>query len=115
MKTRHAVLLAATAALVALPFGLTDFWIFIATEVVTFALYAVSFNVLFGYGGMLSFGHAAFLGVGGYTAALLVKRSGLPPALAFACYRLQPCSFRLRWRWSLVSFPCGAPASTSRC
>ena len=34
---------------------------------------------------MLSFGHAAFLGVGGYTAALLVKRSGLPPALAFAC------------------------------
>ena len=85
MKARHAVLLAAAAALVALPSGLTDFWIFIATEVVTFALYAVSFNVLFGYGGMLSFGHAAFLGVGGYTAALLVKRSGLPPALAFAC------------------------------
>jgi branched-chain amino acid transport system permease protein len=85
MMTRHAVRLAAAAALVALPTGLTDFWVFIATEVLTFALYAVSFNVLLGYGGMLSFGHAAFLGVGGYTAALLVKRSGLPPALAFAC------------------------------
>jgi branched-chain amino acid transport system permease protein len=53
--------------------------------VLAFALYAVSFNVLLGYGGMLSFGHAAFLGVGGYTAALVIKQSGLPPALAFAC------------------------------
>ena len=72
------------AALLALPFGLTDFWIFIAVEVLAFALYAVSFNVLLGYGGMLSFGHAAFFGVGGYTAALVVKQSGLPPALAVA-------------------------------
>ena len=88
MKARHAVLLAAAAALVALPSGLTDFWIFIAIEVLAFALYAVSFNILLGYGGMLSFGHAGFFGVGGYTAALVVKQSGLPSALALACLPL---------------------------
>jgi len=85
MKARPAAQLAAAGALLALPFGLTDFWIFIAVEVLAFALYAVSFNVLLGYGGMLSFGHAAFLGVGGYTAALVIKQSGLPAVLAFAC------------------------------
>jgi branched-chain amino acid transport system permease protein len=85
MSAQHAGQLAAAAALLALPFGLSDFWVFISVEVLAFALYAVSFNLLLGYGGMLSFGHAAFLGVGGYTAALLVKQSGLPPALTLAC------------------------------
>lgn len=74
----------AAIALLALPLALSDFWIFIAIEVLAFSLYAVSFNVLLGYGGMLSFGHAAFFGVGGYAAALLFKKAGLPPALAFA-------------------------------
>jgi branched-chain amino acid transport system permease protein len=69
--------------LLGLPFALSDFWLFIAIEVLAFALYAVSFNVLLGYGGMLSFGHAAFFGVGGYAAAILLKRAGLPPGLAF--------------------------------
>lgn len=71
-------------ALLGLPLALTDFWIFIAIEVLAFALYAVSFNVLLGYGGMLSFGHAAFFGVGGYAAAIFMKRAGLPAGLAFA-------------------------------
>jgi branched-chain amino acid transport system permease protein len=39
-------------------------------EILYFALFAASFNFLFGYGGMLSFGHAAAFGVGGYAAAL---------------------------------------------
>ena len=88
MKAGDAAVLVAAAALLALPSGLTDFWIFIAVEVLAFALYAVSFNVLLGYGGMLSFGHAAFFGVGGYTAALILKQPGLPPALALACLPL---------------------------
>jgi branched-chain amino acid transport system permease protein len=74
----------AAAVLLALPLALSQFWTFIAIEVLAFALYAVSFNVLLGYGGMLSFGHAAFFGVGGYTAAILLKKAGLPPGLAFA-------------------------------
>jgi branched-chain amino acid transport system permease protein len=78
----------AAAALLALPLALTDFWIFIAVEVLAFALYAVSFNVLLGYGGMLSFGHAAFFGVGGYAAAILMKKAGLPSGVAFAALPL---------------------------
>lgn len=65
------------ALLALLPLALTDFWIFIAIEVLAFALYALSFNVLLGFGGMLSFGHAAFFGVGAYSAAIFFKRSGL--------------------------------------
>ena len=76
--------LAGGIALLALPLALSDFWLFIAVEVLAFALYAVSFNVLLGYGGMLSFGHAAFFGVGGYAAALLVKKAGLSAGAAFA-------------------------------
>jgi len=76
--------LCAGIGVLALPFALSDFWIFIAIEVLAFSLYAVSFNVLLGYGGMLSFGHAAFFGVGGYAAALLVKKTGLSAGLAFA-------------------------------
>jgi len=75
--------LTAAAILAALPFVLSDFWLFIAIEILAFALYAVSFNLLLGYGGMLSFGHAAFFGVGAYAIAVLVKKAGLPHALAF--------------------------------
>ena len=52
--------LGAGISALALPLALSDFWIFIAIEVLAFSLYAVSFNVLLGYGGMLSFGHAAY-------------------------------------------------------
>jgi branched-chain amino acid transport system permease protein len=70
-------------ALLGLPFALSEFWLFIAIEVLAFALYAVSFNVLLGYGGMLSFGHAAFFGIGGYAAAILMNKAGLPAEVAF--------------------------------
>ncbi len=84
--TRHqrSILIAiAAGAAIGLPFGLTDFWIFIAIEVLVFALYAMSFNLLLGVGGMLSFGHAAFFGVGGYAVAILSKHAGLPLSLSF--------------------------------
>ena len=83
MNRAAGLALCSAVALGALPLLISDFWIFIAIEVLAFSLYAVSFNVLLGYAGMLSFGHAAFFGIGAYAAALLVKRAGLPPALAF--------------------------------
>jgi branched-chain amino acid transport system permease protein len=84
VKRGPSLFLGGGVALAVLPLILSDFWIFIAIEVIAFSLYAVSFNVLLGYGGMLSFGHAAFFGVGGYAAAVLFKKAGLPPSLAFA-------------------------------
>ena len=50
------LLIIGVLALCGLPFVITPFWTFIAIEVLAFALYAVSFNLLLSYGGMLSFG-----------------------------------------------------------
>ena len=70
-------------ALALLPALLSDFWLFIAIEILAFALYAISFNLLMGYGGMLSFGHAAFFGVGAYAGAILAKKAGITSIGAF--------------------------------
>src|SRR5688572_3355816 len=47
-----------------------------------FALFACAFNLLIGYGGLLSFGHAMFLGTAGYVCAHAAKTWGFPPELA---------------------------------
>lgn len=48
-------------------------------EIAFFALFAMTFSMLFGHGGLLSFGHAAYFGIGAYTAALLFKHfAGIP-------------------------------------
>jgi branched-chain amino acid transport system permease protein len=68
-------------------FGQTgEFWIWVTTEMIIMALFATSLNLVLGFGGMVSFGHAAFFGVGAYTVALLMKKAGvsLLPALIAA-------------------------------
>ncbi len=47
-----------------------------------FALFACAFNLLIGYGGLLSFGHAMFLGTAGYVSAHAAKVWGLNPEFA---------------------------------
>ncbi len=77
-----------TVALFVLPFILAkfgrtgEFWIWVTTEMIINALFALSLNLILGYGGMVSFGHAAFFGVGAYTVALLMKKAGVPLYLA---------------------------------
>ena len=62
-------------ALIALPFVTNvfgeAFYIALATRILIFALAATSLNLILGFGGMVSFGHAAFLGVGAYTVVIL--------------------------------------------
>ena len=50
-------------------------------KVMCFALFASAFNLLLGFGGLLSFGHAMFLGSAGYVAAHSAKVWGLPPEI----------------------------------
>jgi branched-chain amino acid transport system permease protein len=50
----------------------------LSVNILIFGLYAVGFNLLFGYTGMLSFGHAAFLGVGGYLTGIAVVHAAWP-------------------------------------
>ncbi len=51
-------------------------------KVMCFALFACAFNLLIGYGGLLSFGHAMFLGSAGYVSAHAAKVWGVTPELA---------------------------------
>ena len=53
-------------------------------QALCFALFACAFNLLIGYVGLLSFGHAMFLGSAGYVTAHALKVWGLPPELAFS-------------------------------
>ncbi len=56
-----------------------EYWITFLTEVFIWGLFALAFNVLMGYTGMISFGQAAYLGIGGYTAGLLLKKLAWMP------------------------------------
>ncbi|WP_440997977.1 branched-chain amino acid ABC transporter permease [Arhodomonas sp. SL1] len=73
-----AVLALVLAGLFALPYGVPFFYIFVATEILVMGLFAASFNLVFGYTGMLSFGHAAFFGMGTYTTAMLLLHLQVP-------------------------------------
>jgi branched-chain amino acid transport system permease protein len=75
--------LAVVAVLALLPLAAATlgqpFYVVFATRVLIYALIATSLNLLIGYGGMVSFGHAAFVGTGAYTVAML-----MPAGLASA-------------------------------
>src|SRR5207302_10721674 len=68
-----------TALLLIVP--LTGVYPFFVMQALCFALLACAFNLLIGYGGLLSFGHAMFLGTAGYITAHALKVWGLSPEL----------------------------------
>jgi branched-chain amino acid transport system permease protein len=53
-----------------------DFYINLASQILIAAIFALSLNLLVGFGGMTSLGHASYLGVAAYAAALLTSRYG---------------------------------------
>jgi branched-chain amino acid transport system permease protein len=59
------------------------FYTFVANDVLIWALFATSLNLLVGYTGLVSFGHAAYFGIGAYTTGILMKSGGAPFLLAF--------------------------------
>jgi branched-chain amino acid transport system permease protein len=70
---------AALAVLATLPYLLPPYQLRLVTEATIFALYAISYNLLLGYAGLLSFGHAMFFGVGAFTTAVALNHiTGLP-------------------------------------
>lgn len=60
----------------------SEFWISWATMVLFYALLGQAWNILGGYGGQFSFGHAAFFGVGAYCTSLLQIEAGINPWVA---------------------------------
>jgi branched-chain amino acid transport system permease protein len=69
--------------LIALPFFVDLFYQTFLTELFVWILFAISFDLIFGYTGLLSFGQALFFGLGGYAVTILIRKFGLStePAL----------------------------------
>ena len=70
------------ALLALLPFlfrltAFADYLTYVVVRIMIFGLYAMSYDLLFGYTGIFSFGHATFLGCGAYAAAILMVQTGL--------------------------------------
>jgi len=79
MRHQAVALAAMMATLIVLPYVVYPVFLM---KALCFALFACAFNLLIGYVGLLSFGHAAFLGSAGYVAAHTAKVWGWPPELA---------------------------------
>ncbi|MCU0475583.1 MAG: branched-chain amino acid ABC transporter permease [Anaerolineae bacterium] len=92
----------AAAVLVGLAGVLSPFQMALAAEMLIAGLFALSLNLIMGFGGMVHFGHAAFYGVGGYAYALLTLRAGLDPMLAFALAPLIAAGFAAVIGWFCV-------------
>ena len=71
------------------------FYTFLANDVLIWALFATSLNLLVGYTGLVSFGHAAYFGIGAYTTGILMKKAALPFVLAFPAAGLLAGAFAL--------------------
>lgn len=76
---RWLALAAVAAALLALPAALGPYALAIAVDILFFAYLGQAWNIVGGYAGQLSAGHAAFVGVGGYTTVVLAAEAGLTP------------------------------------
>jgi branched-chain amino acid transport system permease protein len=104
-----AALVVLAVAAIAYPFAMRalgeEFYISVASRMMVYAIAATSLNLILGYGGLVSFGHAAFLGIGAYTVGILITEGvvsgwiGLPAAMALA---------------ALVAIPIGAVSLRTR-
>lgn len=66
-----------------LPFAGSAYLIDVATEILIYALFALSLNVIIGYAGGVSFGHAAYFAIGGYVNVILLTTYGWPLIASF--------------------------------
>jgi branched-chain amino acid transport system permease protein len=96
--------------LVAIAFGVLalapllsqDYLLVLLTDILVFALFATSLHFMMGPGGMASFGHAAFFGLGAYGAALLVLRLAAPMEVALVAAPLLALAGALASGWFCV-------------
>ena len=76
-----------------IPFIGSRYYTFIATQIAILSLFAVSYNLLLGTTGLVSFGHAAYFGLGAYATGLLMKELEVPFILALLAGGLMPAAF----------------------
>lgn len=78
MRGANLLAVGGLALLACLPLFGDAYLLKVATEILIFALFAFSLQLLIGIGGLVSFGHAAFFGLGAYGSALAVRWLGAP-------------------------------------
>ncbi len=97
--TRGAWLAALGVALVVLPWIAGEFYVNLTSQVLIAAIFAASINLLLGYGGLPTLGHAAYVGIAAYVSAWLFLKFGfghwLTAPLALAATTLMACFFGL--------------------
>src|SRR5690606_41309259 len=82
VSTRGRILFAAVLAfLIAAPFIVNDYWMTIIIIVCYLGYIGQSWNLMLGFAGLLSIGHALFVGLGAYASAALFVHFGIPPVL----------------------------------
>ncbi len=89
----------AVLGLLIYPQLVSRYYIVLSTEVVILGLLATSYNLIFGYAGMVSFGHAAFFGLGAYAMAILTKDYGNPMLVGLLVAPLVAAVFALVIGW----------------
>jgi branched-chain amino acid transport system permease protein len=82
-------------AMLALPWVGSRYDTFLGTQIAIYALFALSLNLLLGTTGLVSFGHAAYFGIGSYACGILMKTWGVPFWLAFPAAGLTAAGFSL--------------------
>src|SRR5688572_12821887 len=87
-------------ALIAAPF--IGFYPVFVMKVLCFALFACAFNLLLGYTGLLSFGHAAFLGSAAYVTGQALKVWQLTPEIALVAGTLAGALLGLVFGWLAI-------------
>ncbi len=68
---------------IAVPLVMPMYWTYLFTEMLNMALFAIAFNLLLGFTGLLSFGQASIYSIGSYTLALLMMEANVSWILAF--------------------------------
>jgi branched-chain amino acid transport system permease protein len=95
-------LLILLAALAAVPAFTSGYALILLTDVLVFALFAASLHFMMGPGGMPSFGHAAYFGLGAYGAGVLLLHFALPMELALVLAPLFALAGALVFGWFCV-------------
>ena len=94
--------LATIAILFVIGLSLEEYPKLMLGEMLIAGLFAMSLNLILGYGGMVHFGHAAFYGIGGYTLAILTQKYAVPVVLAMLLAPLASAAVSVIVGWFCV-------------
>ncbi len=83
MKRRIPLIVLGILFVLSAPFLLSGFWVRLITTIFMFALLASALNIIAGFTGYAAFGNMIFFGIGAYTVAVLMTKTGFPFAAAF--------------------------------